>query len=306
MAPLLIDSRDQLKLVFISALTVFLVFASGFFIGHQRASVFYQAGSVVQSLPLPEQLATSESVIDAHLPEKIEAGEDIDVDQPEAIIANTDTDTSIEPEVIKKAADLQKSDNIDATQIKTEQQRTVAQENESLMSSRAEHNDGVYKRSDKQHSGSQEGLRVTAVYTQDELSKIKYSIQVGVYGRLLNAENMMETLQAQKYQAYITNYTNKKNAIRYNVRYGYFSDKKSAISSLEKFKADQRGDGYLVRFSAANIVDVADAAKINQPVHMPDHSEQPGKEITPAVPSEMTQDKVSQADVLNEVLIKAN
>jgi len=32
-----------------------------------------------------------------------------------------------------------------------------------------------------------------------------------MYGRLLNAENMMKMLQAQQYDAYVSDYSNKKN-----------------------------------------------------------------------------------------------
>ena len=67
----------------------------------------------------------------------------------------------------------------------------------------------------------------------------------------------------------ITDYRNKKDEVRYNVRFGYFSDRKSAIKRLKKFKSDQVGDGYLVTFSADNIVNLADITAITKPVVLP-------------------------------------
>ena len=43
------------------------------------------------------------------------------------------------------------------------------------------------------------------------------------------------------------------------MRFGYFVDKKSALKALEKYKSSKKGDGYLVNFSAENIIDAADA-----------------------------------------------
>jgi hypothetical protein len=109
-------------------------------------------------------------------------------------------------------------------------------------------------------------------------------------------------LQAQQFDAYVTDYTNKKDEIRYNVRFGYFADKKLAIAALDEFKTRQKGDGYLVRFSAENIVKVADAADIEQAVDVPSQNSNTDKVQMPAtVPPGNTQDKISQADVLNNM-----
>lgn len=311
MAPVLIDSRDMLKLVFISALAVALVFASGFFIGHQRAAVFYQAGSEVRSLALPERVVHAEGVFETQLPGEIVAGEEIDVDQPETsvseVVVKANPQAADKPPVNKGETSLQKTPEKKLARVKVEKKITVEQEKEIFSAENKE--TGLKSRREvtaRQDADTTKALIVTA-FTSDELSKIKYSIQVGVYGRLRNAENMVKKLQAKKFDAYITDYTNKKNETRYNVRYGYFSDKRSAISSLEKFRSDKKADGYLVKFSADNIVNIAQASVINQPVSVPQKNEAPGKEIEPAeTPAEITQDKISQADVLNDSLIKTN
>ena len=123
---------------------------------------------------------------------------------------------------------------------------------------------------------------------------------------------MMKMLQAQQFDSYVTDYINKKDEIRYNVRFGYFADRKLAIAALDKFKSRQTGDGYLVRFSAENIVKVADAADIEQAVDVPVQNSDSDKVKKPAtVPPGNALDKISQADVLSSMvtstkLIKIN
>ena len=71
MAPLLIDSRDVLKLGFIAILVGILTFSGGFLFGHQRATTFYQASSDVQSLALPETLSTRQDILESQAPSVI-------------------------------------------------------------------------------------------------------------------------------------------------------------------------------------------------------------------------------------------
>ena len=89
----------------------------------------------------------------------------------------------------------------------------------------------------------------------ENMDKIKYSIQAGVYGRLANAEKVMEQLKNEKFDAYVSEYTNKSNKVRYNVRLGYFVDKKSALPTLYHFRKEKNSEAYLVKFSADAVVD---------------------------------------------------
>lgn len=306
MAPLLIDSRDLLKLGFISVLLTVIVFASGFFLGHQRAAAFYQAGSDVEVLLLPEQNEVTENIADFQSPSIVEAGENIDVDQPEvmtnvslplnkpmsdSVMASSQV-RDVSSELIKASASQQ-----------VEHNERISKANKIPALEKAQivivHNDDsrVLKKSD---------VPIITTFTSDELNKIKYSIQVGMYGRLLNAENMVKRLKMQHYDAYVSDYTNKKNKIRYNVRFGYFADKKSALVMLNKFKTRQNGDGYLVKFTADNIVNIAGAAEVKQAADVPVHESKIDKTVIPVTaPSGMVQE-ISQADVLNNALIIAN
>lgn len=273
MAPLLIDSRDLLKLGSILVLVIVMVFAGGFFMGHQRAAAFYQAGSEMQSLSLPEKTLLAENVLESQRPEVIVAGEYIDVDQPETVaLANEASQNSMSDLVSKKPA----------SKLQSVPLASSAKENRQV-------NEKAVSRTE---------AFVVNSFTSGDLSKIKYSVQVGMYGRLLNAENMMKMLQAQQYDAYVSDYTNKKNEIRYNVRFGYFADKKSALARLKKFKADQQGDGYLVKFSATNIVNVADVVNIESAGDMSVQKNKVDKVRVPTItPLEAVEDKISQTDL---------
>lgn len=281
MAPILIDSRDLLKFGLISILTAVSVFSAGFLFGHQQAAAFYLAGSDIQSLSLPEKVADIESDIEPQMPDTIHAGEDVDVDQPEltvneavlSLAASKSSSTKSNTEIYDMAV-LTDSKSADDKPLVTNQSINDEHKNsqkESIETTRnkiAEENVAesiVSADADKDINQEEYLAVVPSSFTSDELNKIKYSIQVGMYGRLENAENMVEALQAQRLNAYVSDYKNKKGEVRYNVRFGYFIDKKAALSALKKYKNNQNGDGYLVRFSVENITNLARAASTVQP-----------------------------------------
>jgi cell division septation protein DedD len=290
MAPILIDSRDQLKLGFISILVTVLAFAGGFFMGQQRAATFYQAGSEVQPLPLPEQVATAKNVVDPRIPSEMAAGEDIDVDQPEGNMLPGNTSTASAQDKLELVSSAKAS---------------TLNDDKTSTSPDVEVNEQNY--TEKNQVAKSPGTGVVRAFTSDELSKIKYSVQVGMYGRLVNAENMVNVLRERQYDAYVSDYTNRKNEIRYNVRFGYFTDKKSAVEMLGKFKTSQNADGYLVKFSVDNIVNIANATSIEQVSNNSAHEAETDNVSTPVtnLPS-AAEDKISQADVLNDARVITN
>lgn len=277
-APLLIDSRGLLKFGFSLTLIAIFIFGGGFFAGFQQAAAIQQAGNYTQALILPERVEPSEISIASLPPETIAAGEDVDVDEPK--VAPAIPTDSIAPVIVTvkkdeqpvKIASLPKTKETELraaskTLIKnhvSDSKQTPSVEDvvtdNSIITAQPANEDNV-------------ATHLVTAFTSKELSKIKYSVQVGMYGKLVNAENMMKMLQAQQFDAYITDYRNKKNEVRYNVRFGYFADRKSAIQRLKKFKSDQVGDGYLVRFSADNIVNLADTTTITEPVVLPANKE---------------------------------
>ncbi len=311
MAPILIDSRDILKLGLISVLTVVLIFAGGFFTGHQRAATFYQAGSEVRALSLPAQDLAMESIAGSQMPEIIEAGEEIDVDHPEVVMhaeaasVKLKNNSATEPVAVnlaekRKATVLPitaaaKTENIEQ---KTLQKDKVIAEKRTTGSKKTDSESSIIK-----EIVSTVDTSIKNTLSLDELSKIKYSVQVGMYGSLVNAENMMKMLQAQHYDAYVTDYTNRKNEVRYNVRFGYFTDKQSAIEKLTGFKTGQKNGAYLVRFSAENIVNVAGAADIDKIADEAVRIEKNDSIIPVPVPAAVMPDNISSADVIKNTLL---
>lgn len=274
MAPILIDQRGLVKIGFIAVSTAVFIFISGFFSGYQRASVIYQPGSETASLALPEIVTGSVADIEPHRPEVIAAGEDIDVDQPE----------------------VPREEKINVLEINSgpviSNQPVNAEPNEK---------DGAAKSTvavnkidgSKIDSGSQ-----ILDADSEALKKIKYSIQVGTYGSLANAENMVRKLQTQKLDAYVSEYSNKKNKTLYNVRFGYFIDKKSAVSALDEYKSGKISDGYLVRLAAKDTTSTAE-------VEVMKHSsliEQEDNDLSPApasvpITSDVPQENISQLEM---------
>jgi cell division septation protein DedD len=312
MAPLLIDGRDLLKFALVSGVTVIAVFSSGIFVGHQRAATFYQAGIDVQPLPLPERTMVADNALGSRQPSDTEAGEFIDVDHPESVAESVIQDTELPAmmSVSGKTVAIQEEAKAVPAKIIKQHKSGVITEVARSISLKQKSDDENRKNSVNAKQGvtsvqsDKDNAPAVLSLTTDDLDEVKYSIQVGMYGRLINAENMMKVLQVEQYEAYITDYTNKKNETRYNVRFGYFPDRRSALASLEKFKNDNKGDGYLVRFSAGNIVNLADAGKAGSPQVQ---VEEPEKSSKPAESSSViTTDKISQADVLTDTLIKSN
>ncbi len=290
MAPILIDSRDILKLGFISILVTVLVFAGGFFMGHQRAATFYQAGNEVQTLPLPEQVFTTENVTVSQVPSVVVAGEDIDVDQP-GIVGQKNNTLKIptnDSVAIVSAMTVSSAENKKSSAL----QKKDVNKNISV---------------DKNPSLKRRDTPVVTIVTSDKSNKIKYSIQVGMYGRFINAENMMKKLQAKQYDAYVSGYSNKKDERRYNVRFGYFFDKKTAVESLNKFKVNQAGDGYLVKFTVDNMIDMANANELEQVNDITAGENKMGDVSMPTMDSsDIVEDKFSRADILKHTFVTTN
>jgi len=321
MAPILIDHRGLIKIGFISVSTVVFVFVSGFFTGYQRASVIYQPGSEQALLALPDIVVSSAADIEQKKPDVIAAGEDIDVDRPmgkgEAKIITEEINSA--PVISKQALN---PGSVEKPLVVTSSV-TVNKVIDTNIYSGSQIS-GVTDEGDVRNSNDQkvsEKQKITAFngYNHDNslatneispaqiltadtamLQKNNYSIQVGTYGRLTNAENMVKMLQAKNLEAYISEYSNKKNKRLFNVRFGYFADKKTAISALGEYKSSQRGDGYLVKFSVESTTTTAEVDAIKQPATI----EQDDNDVSPVpisapISSDATQQKISQLETSN-------
>ncbi|MCK5394559.1 MAG: SPOR domain-containing protein [Gammaproteobacteria bacterium] len=271
MAPILIDNRGIIKLSFVAVIGTALVFSSGFILGYQQAKTYRVASSESEPLPLPVKNASLASDVEQQRPKVVDAGEMIDVDQPEVVINSvkviTDKTPSIKKsEILTSTSDVNKSSVDKTPPVVIDSQKDLSPQN--VVNSEPD------------------------LITNDVLDQARYSIQVGLYGRLTNAEKMVEKLQLQNLNAYVSDHVNKKNEVRFNVRFGYFSDKKTAISALKKYREDQKGDGYLVNFSMDSLTHFASTKNVDLPVEV--------------VQNPVNQSKVTDADTIDtpNVLIK--
>ncbi len=250
--PILIDNRFLLKIGIISMLVITFVFGGGFFMGYQQAATVFQADNKTQPLPasLDESHVLKKDTLKSAIEPKVsltkETGEKKGVDKAKAKITTKTATQTATASVVKVA-----------TQENTDSKKKVAK--------RIEKNS---------HRVTKEKAPLTDIPVNNtadtrQLNKIKYSIQVGVYVDLINAKNMMKMLQAQQYDAYVADFINKNNETRYNVRVGYFMSKKSAVTVLNQFKENQKSDGYLVNFSAINMVDFTDDSAVEKTLDAP-------------------------------------
>ena len=75
----------------------------------------------------------------------------------------------------------------------------------------------------------------------------RYTVQVGVFSNTDNAIRKKTELELLKLSAYINEYRNKRDQLRYNVRFGYFKDKSSATAALSRFEQEMSGSGYVTK-----------------------------------------------------------
>ena len=325
MAPLLIDGRDLIKYGIITVLTTVFIFAGGVFYGYKSASSFYLAGSDSEPLLLPFKVAVADQVREPKVPETIVAGAEIDVDQPDPASAKGGvvSNSSVNAQVEVTAAAITKQPTIKAEQdsvaidVDTKADEAADRGSETK---KLEGSPGQTKPEQLQASNGQSDINIdqrnnlesnvtsmdVSTLTSDELENIKYSVQVGMYGRLANAENMVKQLQANDFDAYVSGFANKKNETRYNVRFGYFLDKGAAKSALKQYRQSQKADGYLVKFTADSVTkqSMESLAKNRQPAgyDLDENKTEPAAEELKSA-----DEKLSRADSLNiENMIKTH
>lgn len=284
MAPILIDERGVMKLGLIAAIVIVFVFSGGFLFGYQQANDRYVSSSEIEPLSLPAKSTSLAIDIEQQKPEVVAAGEVIDVDQPEPSKSLTENVPS---------ANTLKTQALDSSVKKISHDIK-------LPAATATDNEIASKNISKAEA---------VLITDEVLAKAKYSIQVGMYGRLVNAEIMVDKLQSQNLHAYVTDYINKKNEVRFNVKFGYYSDKKSANAALKDYIEIKKGDGYLVNFTVDHLThhEVASSAaksdkkqdsgaELSSVTSLPKHAE-----------DNLNQKEASDVDVVTaapEVLIK--
>lgn len=253
MAPVLLDHRSQRKLVITMVLVLVVIFLCGYVMGFKKAEVKLASHVDTVALALAKPVEGTAADIEPQRPMLPEPGETIDVDR-----VDDEQVASVNGIInLAQAAQSETSEKLSQTAMK----KTVL-----IADQTAEQNDVEEKQAQLTVASHPMGIGVpiggpiggpaqsdpgqgTVQLIQDNATEdsATYSIQVGMYGQLENAEQKVEELIANDLSAYLTDYTNKKNEIRYNVRFGYFADRKSARQALATYEKELSGSGYIVR-----------------------------------------------------------
>ena len=240
MAPLLLDRRSLIKSGFYLLLLLTIVFFGGYYSGYTRGygyaeSLLQQKELPAVALVLPEPVNVDTSVFEPQPPAAIEPGADIDVDRADATIAQVISPEPSVTEVDKPSYGIRKESPGPPVQLA------------SLGVTPGIVMDAVVTTQPPQQRAGQ--VFVSPLASNASVTDAQYSIQVGMYGSVDNAEVLLNTLNASSLDAYIDEFSNAGGEPRYNVRFGFYRDRASAKAALHAYRSKLAGDGYVVRVS---------------------------------------------------------
>lgn len=246
MAPVLLDHRSLKIIGFSMLLALSVVFLSGYVAGFKKAEVRLVSQVETVALALPTVVSAAAADIEPQLPIQAEPGEKIDVDiadkKPAAITRGViNVAHASHRKVSEKRSEIAMKKSSRATTVAASKQRDKKPGRKGSMAEAHPLAIGGPSESDP---GQEVALLIQDTATEEDAI---YSIQVGMYGQLENAERRVEELLETDLSGYLTDYINKQNKIRYNVRFGYFANHTSAKQALATFENELSGSGYIVR-----------------------------------------------------------
>jgi cell division protein FtsN len=258
MAPVLLDQRSLLKAGIAITLVLCMVFCSGYYVGVHKAgtgnSVAFNK-TMALALPRPAHADTAEyepSAPQQHLP-----GAYIDVDSPDNKESHIEGNTRPAVQISNAGADVesvikQTTNNIEEAGVK---EAAALHEDHLLQLASLSVAPGVSNQVDSRNTVivHADDSAVTVTATEPVLpdtaraGDARYTIQVGVFADAENALRRKSELESQQLNAYINEYRNKRDEPRFNVRFGFFARKSSAVAALTRFEQDMSGSGYVTR-----------------------------------------------------------
>ena len=265
MTPILLDQTSIFRAGVAVSFTMLVVFSGGYYIGHQQADSgkgMELDKTIALALPGPAHADTAE--YEPQIPQAQMPGAYIDVDRPDEITAGNSKQQSV-MQAHSAGADVENVINETTSTIEIPAVSDVArvQDHQQLqlaslaitadVSSKGDDTAVIHKTGEKTiHTGDHQQLsdglepgvqaRIIDTATAEEA---RYTIQVGVFADSQNAMRRMSELESQHLSAYTDGYTNKRNELRFNVRFGYFKDKSSALAALNSFEQNMSGSGYI-------------------------------------------------------------
>jgi len=245
-----------------------VVFSSGYYIGHQKADSgkgIELNKTIALALPGPAHADTTE--YGPHIPQAQIPGAYIDVDSPDETTAGINSKQQAVTQAHNTGADVENVINETTSTIETSavSDDSAVQDHQQLhlaslaitpdVFKTANDTNAIHKTDDQtintgdnqQLSGGLEPVAQAQIIDTATVEDARYTIQVGAFADSQNAIRRMSELESRNLSAYTDGYTNKRNELRFNVRFGYFKDKSSALAALNSFEQNMSGSGYIAR-----------------------------------------------------------
>ena len=260
MTPVLLDQRSLFRAGISITCGMLVVFSSGYYIGHQKAGPGRSLGlnkTIALALPRPAHAEPAE--YEPRIPRAQIPGAYIDVDSPQHTADGVETGqqtvaqerkakTEVET-VIQQTTDIiEQPAAADVSTGQSDQQlRLASLDMAPAVFSSGNETDVIEQAAEQQFNNTIESGNETDITDTASAEDARYTIQVGVFADSGNALRRMSELESQNLSAYTDGYTNKRNELRFNVRFGYFKDKSSALAALNSFEQNLSGSGYIAR-----------------------------------------------------------
>lgn len=252
MAPVLFDQRRLFSAGMTIMLGMIVVFAGGYYLGYQKAVSGTGTGlNKTMALALPRPAHADTAQYGPHTPEIQLPGANIDVDAPDDAVTSIDSKAkaAVQPERMNAEVEAV----IDETTSRIENPapvETLAQRDSQQLQMAA-----LEIKQDLTDADRRSGLidattdhqQAAGAFDTASAADARYTIQVGVFADSDNAMRKKSQLESRHLSAYIQEYTNKRDEQRFNVRFGYFNNKSSALAALEDFEQNTSGSGYVTR-----------------------------------------------------------
>ena len=272
MTPILLDQTSIFRAGVAVSLTMLVVFSSGYYIGHQQAD----SGNGMElnktiALALPGPAHADTAAYEPQIPRAQIPGAYIDVDSPDEIPADISNTQQAATQAHGAGADVENVINETTSTIETSavSDGSTEQGNRQLQLAslaitadvigKGRNPDQINKTDDQtivtgintgnnqQPGSSVEPGNQTQILDTATAENARYTIQVGAFADSRNAIRRMSELESLNLSAFTDGYRNKQNELRFNVRFGYFKDKSSALAALNRFEQDLSGNGYVTR-----------------------------------------------------------
>jgi cell division septation protein DedD len=257
MAPVLLDQRGLLKAGIAISVVMCVVFCSGYYLGFHKAGTGNSTAfnkTMALALPKPAHAETTE--YERYTPAQYLPGANIDVDSPDTTVSNAEASTR--PDVQNSGAGGNVESVIKQTTNTIEAAGTSAaaavHEDHPLQlaslgvaSTVPDQADSRSAVADTTQSAVADSEPIPPLTDTAHAGDARYTIQVGVFADAENASRRKSELESQQLNAYINEYRNKRDEPRFNVRFGLFNSKSSAVAALTRFEQDMSGSGYVTR-----------------------------------------------------------